>query len=124
MRTPAVIAVAAVLTGCGASSSPEDQVKDVVRNGIQAIADGEPERACRYMLDRDACITSAITAKALDVDVASVLGIPDDWASQLAAATVTIKGDSATLAGFDTNGDGKPGRYVRKDGKWLVDNRS
>ena len=119
----ASIIAALALAGCGASASPspEDQVRDAARKGTEAIVSNHPERACQYMVDRDACVGAAVMVKGMDV--AAMVGIPENWESMLNRATVKISGDRAVLEGFDINHDGKPGVYVKKDGKWLSDNR-
>ena len=120
MRTAAALLAAAVIAGCGGSPSAEEQVRDTARKGVQALTSDHPERACQYMVDRDACVGAAVLTRGMDV--AALTGIPEDWEEMLERATVVVKGDTATITGFDVNGDGKPGRYVRKDGRWLADN--
>jgi hypothetical protein len=75
------------------------------------------------MVDRDGCVGSVATLKALKLDPASAVGIPDDWRAKLERATIKVNGTTATLAGFDLNRDGKPGRYVLRGDRWLSDNR-
>lgn len=90
---------------------------------MEALLSDHPERACSFMVDHDACIGSVVTLKAMKLDAAATLNIPDDWRDQLERAKITVDGSTATLRGFDVNGDGKPGKYVLRGGRWLVDNR-
>jgi hypothetical protein len=73
------------------------------------------------MVDRDGCVGSVASLKALKIDPASAV-IPDDWRERLEHATIKVNGTTATLAGFE-NRDGKPGRYVLRGDRWLSDNR-
>jgi len=109
-----------VLVACG-GRSPEDRVRDTARAAAEAMTSSHPERACKYMVDRDGCVGSVALANSLHLEVAAAVGIPDDWRSRLRDARIKVSGDEATIA--DWTGDGKPGRYVRRHGEWLVDNR-
>lgn len=119
MKLLAALAVTAALAGCGsAASSPESDVRDAAREGTRALLSDHPERACQYMTDRDKCVGTMVLVK--DMDIGAITGTPEDWEDRLERASVKVDGDTATVSNF--SGDGTPGRYVRRNGKWLADN--
>lgn len=122
MRLAALTALAVLaIAGCGGEPSPEDQVRETAHAATEALLSDHPERSCQYQVDRKQCVGAAVLLKGMDVG--AMIGIPDDWEQMLEKATVTVDGDRATLAGFDINGDGKPGVYIKKGEKWFSDNR-
>ncbi len=119
MKLVVVAVVSLAFTGCGSGAPDEQQVKDTARKVGEALTSDHPERVCQYYADHDACVGSIVTAKALGLDLAAVAGLPDDWRARLDKATVTVQGDKAEVS--DYTGDGKPGRYFRRGGRWLVE---
>jgi len=107
------------LVACG-GRSPESEVRDTARAVAEAVTSPHPERACKHMLDREACVGAVAVANSLHIEVSAAVGMPDDWRSKLRDARISVDGDTATIA--DWTGDGEPGRYVRRNGEWLVDN--
>lgn len=118
MRTAAAIFLVILFAGCG-STSPEDEVRDVAMKATAALTSDHPERSCRYVTDHNRCVGAMVLVKGMDV--AAITGLPDDWEDRIEAAPVRINGDTATIGDF--NGDGKPGRYIKRDGQWLADNQ-
>jgi hypothetical protein len=119
MRATVCAVAALAFAGCG-GTSPEDQVRDTARHAAEALQSEHPEGACQYMVDREGCLGSVASLKALKIDPASAI-IPADWRERLAHATIKVNGATATLAGLSR--DGKPARYVRRGDRWLSDNR-
>lgn len=121
MKPTVLLAIALIpaAAGCGGEPSPEDQVRAAARAGTEALISDHPERSCNYVMDRQKCVGTVVLARGMDM--AAVTGLPDDWEKRIERADVKVSGTAATISDF--NGDGKPGRYVLKDGKWLADNR-
>lgn len=105
--------LAILAAGCG-GASPEDQVRDTARHIGEAVSGPHPERACRYMTDRDACVGAVAVANSMNLEVSAAIGLPDDWRDRIDKAQVKVSGDTAKF--------GKA-TYVRHGDLWLLDNR-
>jgi hypothetical protein len=122
LRLVAAAAVAITVTGCGGDSpSPEDNVKAVVAEFVEAAIDGRNGKACAVTTDPGLCLRSLDLLgeggyEAALRDWQERLG---DWQERLDAATVTFADDNrATIPRL--NDDGEVTELVREDGGWLI----
>jgi hypothetical protein len=119
LGTTVVLAV----TGCGGgggSSSPEEKVKGVSRDFLEAIIEDRNGEACALTTDPGECLTGLVLAKGFVGEGGYEALLGDDWRENLDAAEVTFADeDHATIASF-TDEDDEGTELVRDDDEWLL----
>lgn len=112
-----------VISACGGgsgSSSPEDDVKEVSADFIEALIDGENGRACAMTTDPDTCLSGLVLAQGFLGEGGFEALLGDDWREELEKAEITFTDDNhATVPPLSPDDDG-PTQLVREDGEWLI----
>ena len=121
--TRLAVATIAVLafTACGGgrSSSPEEDVKQVTGDFLEAMIDGRNGEACALTTDAGECIGGLVVAGGLVGEGGFEALLGDDWLEKLDAAEVTFADDDhASVAPLSEDDDGT--ELVRDDGDWLI----
>jgi hypothetical protein len=115
-----VLAACLVVAACGGSGgSPEEEVKDVYVDFVEALADEETGDACALTTDVGSCLGAMALAQGFlgESDFESIL--PDDWREQIDDAEVTFTDDDhATIPPLP--GDEEATDFVRVDGDWKL----
>lgn len=115
----AIVAVVGVTACGGGSSSPEDDVKQVTADFLEAMIAERNGVACALTTDVGECLAALALAGGIvgEGGLEALLG--EDWRERLDAADVTFADDDhATIAPLNNEDDGTD--LVRKDGEWLI----
>jgi hypothetical protein len=120
MTIAAAATAALALAGCGASQAPQtpqQQVRSLETQAEAGIINGHPEGGCKLTTDAASCLQGVMTAKAMNLDLASMM--PSDWRSRIAHATVTVTGSTATMSETIPGSSGGE-RFIKQGGQWLI----
>jgi hypothetical protein len=101
------------------TSSPEQEVKKVAAEFLEAAIDGRNGEACALTTKVEKCLGGLVLAASFlgEGGFEAVLG--DDWREQLESAEVTFADDDhATIPPIGS--DNEPTELVREDGEWLL----
>ena len=118
----AVSFIAFLAMGCGGdspSSSPEQEVKAITAQFLEAAIDGRNGEACALTTNVGECLGGLVLAEGFlgEGGFEAVLG--EDWREKLDSAQVTFADDDhATVAPLTSEDD--PTELVREDGEWLI----
>jgi hypothetical protein len=116
-------AIAIAAMGCGgggSSSSPEEEVKAVTAEFLEAAIDGRNGEACALTTDPSECLGALVLAAGFLGEGGLEATLGEDWRERLEAAEVTFADDDhATIAPFGEDEE-EPSPLVREDGEWLI----
>jgi hypothetical protein len=116
-------ALVLVISACGGgsgSSSPEDDVKEVSADFIEALIDGENGRACAMTTDPETCLGGLVLAQGFLGEGGFEALLGDDWRENLENAEVTFADDDHASVPPLTPDEEGPTELVREDGEWLI----
>jgi hypothetical protein len=114
----ATVVVLATACGGGGSSSPEQEVKDVTADFLEAMIDGRNGEACALTTNVDECLRALVLARRFLGEGGMEELIGDDWQEKVDSAEVTFADDNH--ATFPPLWQDKPTELVREDGEWLL----
>jgi hypothetical protein len=120
-RTAIVLAAGLVLAGCGGSSSgsPEEEVKDLYVDFVEALIDEETGDACAMTTDVGSCLGAIAFAQGFLGESGYESILPDDWRDSIEDAEVTFSDDDhATIPPLTE--DEEPTEFVREEGEWKL----
>jgi hypothetical protein len=118
----ALLALAALLCGCGGGPSDTDRVHDVVTAFGQATAAKDYQRLCDRLLAPK--LVGEVEQQGLPCEVALKQGLGDVKAPKLTIGQIEVKGDSATADVRSTAAGEAPSRdtlkLVRVNDAWYI----
>jgi hypothetical protein len=119
LATIVVLALASCGGGAGDASTPEEDVKAVSADFLEAVIDERNGEACALTTEPGRCLGALVLAQGFAGEGGMEALLGEDWRERLDAAQVTFADeDHATIAPFTKDKD--PQDLVREDGDWLI----